>query len=819
MANDYLSYTSRDFNSIKEDLTNSISNLTNIWTNRDQSDPGMVLVTLMSALGDNLSFNIDKQSLEFFGRTVSQRKNAKYVFDLLGYKMHWYKSAKLNVTVTNTSPDTTLNFLFNPTNINNTQRLVSSSTQSTPPYFLLNPNESVMTWDRDYSIQLAPGMSHTFSAIQGTLSSLKFSSSAIDENNRYYLPVTRIDQDHMWLTTETRAYQWYLTNNINEVSDSVARFEFDVDEYSMPYLQFVPNWREFGIKDNTEATFTLYYISTYGANGSVTSNILDFISNLATTSNINGTDIYDSLSITHGTNAYYTDILANVPGSDPETASQAYLASRNVIGTYNTLVTIKDFERFFKTIGAISNSFAVDGQRALDINETIADRFNYLIMEKEDISFVTELPSNDINTDKIYMLVDDIDDYTSGAYKYIDKKWQRLSNVDENGFKPYTVQMHLVAGNFIEKDPLDSSKSYAKSEPHLGQDSSIEQNQGWMQYSLDDSIIGEQDSSLISQTNLDDIKLISAEVDYGSVRKFPFFIDGKIHLKEKMYPQDAAKVLQRIYSTIYFRYIAANLEFGKKIGFANMISTIISADPAVSYFDAGANNSNGSLFIYPQEDDLNPYDTDEEGNPKPYGININPKYFNPVSLQHYEDILYNNNKYMYWCETASKHLSIDKDSILDKTTPYISDISSSVNQSDGSEEHRYIYKMSLNKLPLGMSNLFEFAFVKSISTNGGSLASIRRDSLKLGPWQDSNTFNEVEMLKNAEYLNNKDANGNIVTKWYSYKDAAATEPESQDPDTSHFLIAFRMKETLSTHTSIPSVNGTNVHPFAEDDEN
>ena len=112
MANDYLSYTSRDFNSIKEDLTNSISNLTNIWTNRDQSDPGMVLVTLMSALGDNLSFNIDKQSLEFFGRTVSQRKNAKYVFDLLGYKMHWYKSAKLNVTVTNTSPDTTLNFLF-----------------------------------------------------------------------------------------------------------------------------------------------------------------------------------------------------------------------------------------------------------------------------------------------------------------------------------------------------------------------------------------------------------------------------------------------------------------------------------------------------------------------------------------------------------------------------------------------------------------------------------------------------------------------------------------------------------------------------------
>ena len=99
MSNNILSYTSRDFKSIKQDLINAIPSLTDIWTNREESDPGMVLLTLMAALGDNLSFNMDRQSLEFFGQTVTQRKNAARVFDLVAYKMHWYESAKLEITI------------------------------------------------------------------------------------------------------------------------------------------------------------------------------------------------------------------------------------------------------------------------------------------------------------------------------------------------------------------------------------------------------------------------------------------------------------------------------------------------------------------------------------------------------------------------------------------------------------------------------------------------------------------------------------------------------------------------------------------------
>ena len=99
--NNILKYTSKDYESIKEDLLDSISALTSTWTSREEGDPGIVLVKLMSALGDMLSFNADMQALEYYAPTVTQRKNAARLFELIGYKMHWYRTAKTMLTLTN----------------------------------------------------------------------------------------------------------------------------------------------------------------------------------------------------------------------------------------------------------------------------------------------------------------------------------------------------------------------------------------------------------------------------------------------------------------------------------------------------------------------------------------------------------------------------------------------------------------------------------------------------------------------------------------------------------------------------------------------
>ena len=100
MANGIVKYTSKDYDSIVTDLTDSISSLTNLWTSREDSDPGIVLLKCMAALGDMLSYNFDKQSLEYYAQTVTQRKNAYRLFELIGYYMKWYTAAMTTVSMT-----------------------------------------------------------------------------------------------------------------------------------------------------------------------------------------------------------------------------------------------------------------------------------------------------------------------------------------------------------------------------------------------------------------------------------------------------------------------------------------------------------------------------------------------------------------------------------------------------------------------------------------------------------------------------------------------------------------------------------------------
>ena len=105
MANEILSYTSKDYDSIKTDLIDAIPALTDKWTSREDSDPGIALVKMMSAIGDMVCYNFDKQALEYYAPTVTQRKNAQKLFELVGYRMHWYQCATTQVELTYVTQD------------------------------------------------------------------------------------------------------------------------------------------------------------------------------------------------------------------------------------------------------------------------------------------------------------------------------------------------------------------------------------------------------------------------------------------------------------------------------------------------------------------------------------------------------------------------------------------------------------------------------------------------------------------------------------------------------------------------------------------
>ena len=96
-----LSYTNKDFVSIYTELLDLTKELAAYWdpTISNESDPGVILLKLNAIIGDKLSYNSDTNVLELFPLSVTQQKNARQLFEQLGYYMHWYKAATTNVSI------------------------------------------------------------------------------------------------------------------------------------------------------------------------------------------------------------------------------------------------------------------------------------------------------------------------------------------------------------------------------------------------------------------------------------------------------------------------------------------------------------------------------------------------------------------------------------------------------------------------------------------------------------------------------------------------------------------------------------------------
>ncbi len=89
MAENYIpqvDYTSRDYQSLREELVELIPYFAPKWTNRDPADFGMVLLELFAYIGDQLNYYIDRSVNESFITTASQRDNVLKLARLLGYQ-------------------------------------------------------------------------------------------------------------------------------------------------------------------------------------------------------------------------------------------------------------------------------------------------------------------------------------------------------------------------------------------------------------------------------------------------------------------------------------------------------------------------------------------------------------------------------------------------------------------------------------------------------------------------------------------------------------------------------------------------------------
>lgn len=543
-------YTHRDYESIKQDLINAIPSLTQEWTSTAESDPGIVLIKLMSMFGDTLSYNVDKIALELYIQTVTQRKNCAKILELLGYKMHWYRSAKVMAQVK-----------FNT----NTSRPSGNS------YIVIHPYDTVFNAgdidyayvDTDYGDLYISGGSGTGTSpsvgvklVQGTPASETFNEGSL-VNNRYYIRTNNVDESHLQLLISrvesnndnitsvdiNTAIRGILIDNIYLAPGGQhVYFSFNVDEYNQPYIQLSENWRSVLTTSDT-IRFTLNYLVSSGSRGNISDNAFTGIRNIS--GNSDSIPSFTSLLVNNFTNnSDNFQGVYNSSGKDPQTVEDAKKDSANYVFTHDTLVTSSDYEKAAKRLDDITVSKLVDGQVIVNDNldeATIINRCN-----------------------------DDFGDSSEPFRAYLAILYLAYKNFDAQ-YNDY----YINGGNY----QLDSDDPYGSSyagNPYL-------ENLGYYPYKIANTIVTAE------QELLKNLNILNVEIDYGTLKLFPFRVMGKLNLVQPLSPQDTLQVISNVDDALRRSYYPDLHPIGEKPNFIELVDIIQGADERIRYFDAVGN--------------------------------------------------------------------------------------------------------------------------------------------------------------------------------------------------------------------------------------
>lgn len=445
-----LSYTSRDYKSIYEDLMKSIPLLTKSWEPKNENDPGLVLIKMMSMIGDMLSYNLDKNALEVFPRTVLQRENAQQIFKLIGYKMHWWRSAQVEASFTN----------------------ANSFPVYIGKYNAFTTSDGNITYTNLDTISIPGGTygqtSYKTTLIQGTPvtpilnSSIKSNYNGewhdsydynlnVDQfiNNRLYLNYQNIEETSIQLIdndeTPFSVNEWKLVKNLNLSETEEKVFEFDIDEDGTSYIQLPNYW-------NTKyviTKFKLFFVLSSGESGEIEENTLSTIAKdhvYVDQDNVSIDSVLEQLAIYNTPSTY---------GHNPETCTEARMEAEKYQNTIDTLVVLKDFEKAVRRMDGVANVVATDNQMDPHKDEMTNHDINLYIVRKEDY--------NNIGWNYIYA-----SDYDSDNDELF--KENVIGELKSYKLMPYNINVKLenyvdwidwtVSGQIFLRHPIDINENY-----------------------------------------------------------------------------------------------------------------------------------------------------------------------------------------------------------------------------------------------------------------------------------------------------------------------------------------------------------------------
>ena len=396
-----LSYTNKDFVSIYTELLDLTKELASTWdpTISNESDPGVILLKLNAIIGDKLSYNSDTNVLELFPLSVTQERNARQLFEQLGYYMHWYKAATTNVSLT------WIGNLDYEKEYTIPAFTVVSDFNNTITYTLIGPVDgtTVNTFKvGDQKLKL-DGSTVSFKAIQGIPVLYNISGEStitvrnLDSNNRLYFPSIDVAENGIFITNvgANNYTDWKKVDNllVQTVSPTNLFYKFGLtQDTSTCYIEFPENAEEI-FKNGLNIT----YIKTLGQEGNVSYKTIEkFYSELSPAE--------DNTIVLNTDNVRMLNYASAVNGENPQSINKAYKQYKSTIGVFETLVTLRDYIGYILNSGLISNGFVCD--RTNDVQCT------YNIMtQSNDIDQIVTVVEDDGNNSlltafdlKLYLL-------------------------------------------------------------------------------------------------------------------------------------------------------------------------------------------------------------------------------------------------------------------------------------------------------------------------------------------------------------------------------------------------------------------------------
>lgn len=589
--NGLVSYTSRDYDSLVKEFWQIVPMLTDLWKPEADADPGVVLGKFLASVADMLGVNLDWCVNELFAPSVTQRKNAEKLFALIGYDLGFYTAARTEVTFTNNSASPiSINFGFNGANFSTLNAYSDITNQSRVITYNILPmtnsmgaketrskrsilTENLNVFVENDIVKLNPGQSCTRVAIEGELRSYSLSVADIKKSNYIFkLPSQHVDTTAIWVRGNPTSnfdpsykdVQWIQCISPADFIVPEPRFAVTYDSYSNAQIQ-ISNYLN-QIENYANNWITVYWIDCSGVIGCVGENVLtNFLPAVNSSTSPNSGDI----AIANLANTVELPHTYTVTGRSPETAKEAYFNSRNYINTFDSLVTLPDFNRFLNREPGVDCGVVLDCQKALEINLAIYNDKNLSDTQKSKM-YIT---NND------FPAGDDIFD------------WGNVLNL---GFDPTDPQKFVFSANFKRNTAMcfAVANGFKNSNFGRGRESVIQINRK-PQFTRYKPPIQFVDAVVRDYLPL---QTMAVDVDFGYLRVFDFYIVGTITPKTSLTSDNANNLLQTVKTALKLYFSPANRKIGVKPTLMEIVDVIENCDDMVRHFDPGSAKTPGIVW-------------------------------------------------------------------------------------------------------------------------------------------------------------------------------------------------------------------------------